>query len=66
MLLAKYAYTYLECTQGRLDNAEWLKVQLLETRKKVLEEEDYLDTLASMASFSITWCSQGQWEQGIS
>jgi Tetratricopeptide repeat len=52
---ANLASTY--SNQGRLEEAEGLEVQVLETRKRVLGAE-HPDTLSSMSNLAHTWKNQ--------
>ncbi|MCJ1264537.1 hypothetical protein MMC22_004409 [Lobaria immixta] len=47
--------------QGRLEEAEKLKLQVLETNLRVLKAE-HPDTLESMANLAATYCTQGRLE----
>jgi hypothetical protein len=58
--MADLAETYWN--QGRWKEAEELKVQALETRKRVLGEE-HPDTLTSIASLALTYSKQGRWKE---
>jgi putative hemolysin len=54
------ASTY--CSQGRLNEAEKLEVQVMETSETVLGAE-HPDTLTSMANLASTYRNQGRWEK---
>ncbi|KAJ5612041.1 hypothetical protein N7510_005235 [Penicillium lagena] len=51
--------------QGRWEEAEQLKVQVIETRKTKLGE-DHPEILTSMANLAFTWKSSGQDAEAIS
>jgi hypothetical protein len=48
-------------TDGRWREAEELFVQVMQTRKRVLEEE-HPSTLTSIANLASTYRNQGQWK----
>ncbi|KAJ5455845.1 uncharacterized protein N7458_004109 [Penicillium daleae] len=48
--------------EDRWEEAEYLEVQVLETRKKKLGA-DHLSTLTSMANLASTYSDQGRWEK---
>jgi len=48
--------------QGRWKKAEELEVQVMESRKRVPDEE-HPDTLASMGNLASTYFKQGRWKE---
>ncbi|KAK3619212.1 hypothetical protein LTR56_024172 [Elasticomyces elasticus] len=58
--MSNLALTYW--SQGRWQEAEKLAVEVVETRKQVLGEED-LDTLTSIGNLSLTHWNQGRWQK---
>lgn len=48
--------------QGRLEEAEELQVQVMQSRKRVLGEE-HPDTLASMSYLASTYSNQSRWKE---
>ena len=55
-----YALVFREA--GQWNQAEELRVQVMETRKRVLGEE-HIDTLASMNDLASIYLGQGQWKK---
>ena len=55
--MANLASTWQQ--QGRSEEAEKLKVEVLELRKSVLGEK-HPDTILAMANLSLTWWQQGR------
>jgi uncharacterized protein YpmB len=53
---------YTARSEGQLKEAEELKAQVLDIRKRVLGLE-HPDTLTSMANLASTYSAQGQWKK---
>jgi tetratricopeptide (TPR) repeat protein len=49
-------------SDGRYEEAEELEVQIMQTRKRVLDDE-HPDTLLSMDNLASTYCKQGRWAE---
>jgi hypothetical protein len=58
--MGNLASTYSK--QSRWKEAEQLKVQMMETRKRV-QGEEHLDTLTSMGNLASTYSKQSRWKE---